>query len=140
MKVRGAVELCDRLGIDYFKEDSFRTFNVSSREGWRFLNDRDSSRRLHNDPDRLLMYVHVHVKVLILEICSRRSDDCGGSYFVCANSRVTHVPRNQIGPDHDRLKFTFCNETTTIDPTINICGHRGGNVWSGKSVENPLKP
>lgn len=50
-KVRGAVEFCDRMGIDYFKEDIFRTFNVSSREGWIFLNDRDSSRRLQHDPD-----------------------------------------------------------------------------------------
>lgn len=50
-KVRGAVEFCDRMGIDYFKEDIFRTFNVSNREGWRFLTDRDSSRRLQNDPN-----------------------------------------------------------------------------------------
>ena len=50
-KVRGAVEFCDRRGIDYFKEDIFQTFNVSNREGWRFLNNRDSSRRLQNDPN-----------------------------------------------------------------------------------------
>ncbi len=85
VNVRGAVEFCDRLGIDYFK-DSFRTFNVSSREVWRFLNDRDSSRRLHNDPDRLLM--DVHIKALILEICSRRSDDCGGQ-ILCAPTPVS---------------------------------------------------
>ncbi len=51
-KVRGAVEFYDRMGIEYFKEDIFRTFNVSSREGWKFLIDSSSSRRLHNDPDR----------------------------------------------------------------------------------------
>ena len=33
-KFRGAVEFRDRIGIDYFKEDNFRAFNVSSREGW----------------------------------------------------------------------------------------------------------
>ena len=50
-KVRGVAEFCDRMGIEHFKEDIFRTFNVSSREGWRFLNDRNSSRRLGNDPN-----------------------------------------------------------------------------------------
>ena len=50
-KVRDAAEFCDRIGIEHFKEDIFRTFNVSSREGWRFLNDRNSSRRLGNDPN-----------------------------------------------------------------------------------------
>lgn len=51
-KVRGAVEFCNRMGIESFKEDIFRTFNVSSREGWKFLSDGFSSRGLHNDPDR----------------------------------------------------------------------------------------
>ncbi len=50
-KVRDAAEFCDRIGIEHFKEDIFRTFNVSSREGWRFLNDCNSSRRLGNDPN-----------------------------------------------------------------------------------------
>ncbi len=50
-KVRGAVQFCDRMGIQYFKEDIFRTFNVGSREGWRFLSDRNSSRRIQNDPE-----------------------------------------------------------------------------------------
>ncbi len=39
------------MGIEHFKEDIFRTFNVSSREGWRFLNVRNSSRRLRIDPN-----------------------------------------------------------------------------------------
>ena len=38
--------------MDYFKEDIFRTFNVTSRQGWEFLKDGASSRRLHNEPDR----------------------------------------------------------------------------------------
>ena len=50
-KVRDAVEFCDRIGIDYFKEDIFRTFNVSNREGWRFFNNRNSSCQLQNNPN-----------------------------------------------------------------------------------------
>ena len=50
-KFRGAVEFCDRMGIDYSKADIFQTFNVSQHERWRFLNDRSSSCRLQNGPD-----------------------------------------------------------------------------------------
>ncbi len=32
-KVCGAAEFCDQMRIEHFKEDIFRTFNVSSREG-----------------------------------------------------------------------------------------------------------
>lgn len=39
------------MRLDYFKEDIFRTFNVCSRDGWRYLSGRNSSRRLQNDPD-----------------------------------------------------------------------------------------
>ncbi len=46
-KVRCAVEFCDRMRMDYFKEDIFRTFNVTRQQGYRFL---ASSRRLHNEP------------------------------------------------------------------------------------------
>ncbi len=49
-KVRGAVQFCERIGIEYFKEDVFRTFNVSHRQGYEFLRDDSSSRRLHNNP------------------------------------------------------------------------------------------
>jgi hypothetical protein len=28
-KIKGAVEFCDRISISYFKEDVFRTFNIS---------------------------------------------------------------------------------------------------------------
>ena len=38
--------------MNIFKQHIFRTFNVSSREGWKFLSDGSSSRRLHNNPDR----------------------------------------------------------------------------------------
>ncbi len=50
-KVHGAFQFSERMEIDYFKKDIFRTFNVGSREGWRFLSDRNSSRRVQNDPD-----------------------------------------------------------------------------------------
>ena len=50
-KVRGAVEFCNQMEIDYFKKDIFQTFNVSNCKGWRFLNDRNSSCRLQNNPN-----------------------------------------------------------------------------------------
>ena len=50
-KVRGAVQFCDHMGVQYFKEDIFRTFNVGSRERWRFLSDCNSSCRIQNDPE-----------------------------------------------------------------------------------------
>ena len=51
-KVRGAVQFCKRMGIAYFKEDMFRTFNVSHRQGYEFLRNDSSSRQLHNNPDQ----------------------------------------------------------------------------------------
>jgi hypothetical protein len=47
-KIQGAVEFCDRMGIPHYKEDVFRTFNVSHATGWRALHD--EPRRHHNDP------------------------------------------------------------------------------------------
>ena len=49
-RVRGAVKICDRKGMDYFKEDIFRTFNVTRRQAYQFLEDNTSSGRLHNEP------------------------------------------------------------------------------------------
>ena len=51
-KVRGAVQFCERMGIDYVKRDVFRTFNVSTRQGHEFLRNESSSHRLRNDPNR----------------------------------------------------------------------------------------
>lgn len=51
-KVRGAVEFCERMGIPYVKADVFRTFKVSHSQGYEFLHEESSSRRLHNDPNR----------------------------------------------------------------------------------------
>lgn len=31
-KVYGAIKFCNRMGIDYFEEDIFQTFNVSNRK------------------------------------------------------------------------------------------------------------
>lgn len=45
-KIKGAVEFCDRIGVPYFKEDVFRTFNVSHASGWRALSSQP--RRHHN--------------------------------------------------------------------------------------------
>lgn len=50
-KVRGAVQFCNWMGIDCFKEDIFCTFNFDSCEGQRFLSDCNSSCRVQNDPD-----------------------------------------------------------------------------------------
>ena len=49
-KVRGAVQFCEKMWMQYFKEDVFRKFDVSSRQEWEFLRDNASSRRRHNDP------------------------------------------------------------------------------------------
>lgn len=51
-KVRGAIQFCEKMGIQNFKEDVFRTFGVSSRQGWEFLRNNASSRRRHNDPSK----------------------------------------------------------------------------------------
>ena len=51
-KVRGAVQFCERMGIEYFKGDVFRTFNVSHRQGYEFLRNNLSSRRFHNNPEQ----------------------------------------------------------------------------------------
>jgi hypothetical protein len=32
-KIQGVVEFCDRMSISYFKENVFRTFNVSHHAG-----------------------------------------------------------------------------------------------------------
>lgn len=50
-KVQGAVEFCKRMGIPYYKNDVFRTFNVSKAQGYQFLNSETSAQRRHNDPE-----------------------------------------------------------------------------------------
>ena len=60
-KVQGAVEFCEKQGIEYFKSDVFCTFNVKPREGYHYLRsgnssnnyeqDDHSSRRLGNNSD-----------------------------------------------------------------------------------------
>lgn len=51
-KIRGAVQFCEKMEIEYFKEDVFRAFDVFSRQGWDFLCDDSSSRRRHNDASK----------------------------------------------------------------------------------------
>jgi len=50
-KIQGAIEFCERMNIPYYKNDVFRTFNVSKRQGYEMLRPDSSSRRRHNDPD-----------------------------------------------------------------------------------------
>ena len=45
-KVRRAVQFCEKMGMQYFKEDVFRIFDVSSRQ---FLRDNASLRRRYNN-------------------------------------------------------------------------------------------
>ena len=45
-RVRGAVQFCERMGIGYFKEDVFRTFDVSHRQGYEFLRNDSIRKRL----------------------------------------------------------------------------------------------
>lgn len=52
VKVRGAAQLCGRMGMHYFKEDVFRTFDGSSRFRWEFLRNDSLSRRRLNDPSK----------------------------------------------------------------------------------------
>lgn len=50
-KVHGTVQFCDRIGVDHFKEDIFRIFNVGSRVRWRYLSDRNFSRQEQNNSE-----------------------------------------------------------------------------------------
>ena len=49
-KVQGAVEFCERMGISYYKEEVFRTFDVSREQGYACLRN-DSARRLEKNSD-----------------------------------------------------------------------------------------
>lgn len=55
-KVRGTVQFYERMGIDYIKRDVFRTFNISTRQGYEFLRNNSSLRQLHNDPNQKETY------------------------------------------------------------------------------------
>ena len=51
-KVRGAIQFCERMSIDYIKRDVFRIFNVSICQGYKFLRNESSLHRLRNDLNR----------------------------------------------------------------------------------------
>ena len=36
-KVQGAIEFCERMGVPYYKNDVFRTFNVSKTRAYEML-------------------------------------------------------------------------------------------------------
>ena len=67
-KVRGAVQFCERMGIDYVKRNVFRTFNVSIRQGHEFLRNESFSHRLHNDPNREKTRGHLHA-ISVEKLC-----------------------------------------------------------------------
>ena len=48
-KVQGAIEFCEAMNLPHYKEDVFRVLNVKRRQGYDFLRNESSSRRLHND-------------------------------------------------------------------------------------------
>ena len=43
------MQFYEKMGIEYFKEDIFQIFDVSSRQGYEFLCNDSSSKRRHND-------------------------------------------------------------------------------------------
>lgn len=47
-KNRGAVEFNNAMRISYFKEDVFRHFGVSHRQGWAMISEHSEDRRHHN--------------------------------------------------------------------------------------------
>lgn len=51
VKVRGVVQFCKRMGIDYVKRDVFQNFNVSTCQGHEFLHNDSFLSQLHNNPN-----------------------------------------------------------------------------------------
>ena len=59
-KIQGAIEFCEKQGIEYFKNDVFRTFNVDRRQAYTFIADHNSDytikdheyKRLNNNSDQ----------------------------------------------------------------------------------------
>ena len=51
-KIRGAVQFCERMGIDYVKKDVFQTFNVSTRQSHEFLQNDSFLHQLYNNFNR----------------------------------------------------------------------------------------
>ena len=51
-KVRGAVQFCKRMGIEYFNEDVFQTVNFSHCQVYEFLRNDLFLRQLHNNLDQ----------------------------------------------------------------------------------------
>ena len=50
-KVRGVAEYLEAKGIEHAKEDIFRHFGVSHRQGWAMLSEGSVDRRHHNRED-----------------------------------------------------------------------------------------
>lgn len=73
--------------MDYFKEDIFRTFNVTRRQGYQFLEDNASSCLLHNEPGHeeprgqkpLISPKKIQEMKRILELKGQKHDHTHGS-------------------------------------------------------------
>lgn len=50
-KIQGAVEFCEAMGFDYYKEDVFRHFKTERTRGYVYLRNDESPRCRHNNPD-----------------------------------------------------------------------------------------
>ena len=53
-KVQGAVEFFEKQGMEYFKNDVFRTFNVSHTRGYEYLQNLDSNCKIDDNEARRL--------------------------------------------------------------------------------------
>lgn len=50
-KTQGAIEFYERMNILYYKNDVFRTFEVSKTQGYEMLRPEASARRRNNDSE-----------------------------------------------------------------------------------------
>ncbi len=50
-KVQGAIEFCERMNISYFKNDVFKTFEVSKQQEYQMLQSETFARRRNNDSE-----------------------------------------------------------------------------------------
>ncbi len=50
-KVQRIIEFCERMNISYFKNDVFKTFEVSKQQGYQMLQPEIFARRRNNDSE-----------------------------------------------------------------------------------------
>jgi len=74
-KIQGAIEFCKQMNISYYKNDVFRTFNMSKQQGYEMLHSDSSSQCQHNnfdeektcDQKELIMAKHIHEMKKVLK-------------------------------------------------------------------------